>query len=165
VLLPVVKELEAKGFREYWKAKRLPLIKRSQRELSNFVHRFQPGEEIEFMLGPGQAPDSITLYLCTFASPHGIKLCGRRYISDVMFSKETTLGIAIHEMFHPPYDAKSLEHELVKLEADPLLKQAFKTKNPQYGYPTMRGFIEENVVEAIALFICQKLGLEKNPLA
>jgi hypothetical protein len=29
----------------------------------------------------------------------------------------------------------------------------------------MEGFIEENIVEAMAIFICHKLGLEKEPFA
>jgi hypothetical protein len=164
LLLPVVRELEARGLREYWLTKRLPLLEWSRRELSRFVRRFQLRDEIEYMLGPGQAPGSITLYLCTFAAPHGIKLCGSRYISDIAFPKEATLHAAIHEMFHPPYDARNLESELAELGADSLLKRAFETKDPKYGYPTMTGFIEENVVEAMALFICERIGLEKDPL-
>ncbi len=165
LLIPVVKELETKGFREYWRTNRLHLIERSRRMLSRFVHKFQLQGEIEFMLGPGQAPDRITLYLCSFASPHGIKVCGSRYIADISFPKEFIVSTAIHEMFHPPYDAESLRQELIALAADPLLKRAFETKDPKYGYSTMNGFIEENVVEAMALFISQKLGLEKDPLA
>lgn len=164
LLLPVVRELEAKGFREYWLTNRLPLLERSRRELNRFVHRFELQDEIEYMLGSRQAIDSIALYLCTFAAPHGIKLCGPRYISDVAFPKEATLHTAIHEMFHPPYDARNLENELTELGMDPLLKHAFETKDPKYGYPTMTGFIEENVVEAMALSICQRIGLGEDPL-
>ncbi|MFC1713807.1 hypothetical protein ACFL6S_09070 [Candidatus Poribacteria bacterium] len=164
LLLPVVRELEAKGFREYWLTNRLPLLEEARRELSRFVYEFELQDEIEYMLGPGQTIDSITLYLCTFAAPHGIKLCGPCYISDVAFPKAATLSAAIHEMFHPPYDANNLENELAKLGMDPLLKHAFETKDPKYGYPTMTGFIEENVVEAMALSICQRIGLGEDPL-
>jgi len=164
LLLTVIKELETKGFREYWKKERLPLIKRSQRQFRSYANKYHIDDEIEFMLGIGQAPESITVYLCTFAAPHGIKICGPRYLTDIVFPKEISLGIAIHEMFHPPYNAKNLEKELQRLGNDPLLKHAFETKDPRFGYPTMEGFIEENVVEAMAIFICHKLGLEKDPL-
>ena len=163
-LLPVIKELESKGFRDYWQEERLPMIKKEQKQLSTFARKFQLNKEIELMLGKGQAPESITVYLCSFAAPHGIKICGPKYISDIAFSMETTLGIAVHEMFHPPYDAKNLERELEQLGNDPLLQHTFKTKDPKYGYPTMTGFIEENVVEAMAIFICHKIGLEHDPL-
>jgi hypothetical protein len=164
-LLPVVRELEIKGFREYWQKERLPQIKRTQRQFRSFANRFHLDHEIEEMLGLGQTLESITVYLCTFAAPHGIKVCGPQYITDVVFSKETSLGIAVHEMFHPPYNAKNLEKELQRLGDDPLLKHAFETKDPRFGYSTMEDFIEENVVEAMAIFICHKLGIEKDPLA
>lgn len=163
-LIPVIQEVEGNGFRSYWEEERLPVIHMKQRQLRTYARKFQLDEEIELMLGEGQAPESITVYLCSFAAPHGIKICGPKYISDVAFSLETTLGIAVHEMFHPPYDARNLEVELTRLGNDPLLQHAFKTKDPKYGYPTMTGFIEENVVEAMAIFICHKIGLEEDPL-
>ncbi len=164
LLIPVIEELESKGFREYWKKERLPLIKKLQRQFHSYAKRFRIDQEIEFMLGIGQAPESITVYLCTFAAPHGIKVCGPKYLTDIVFPKEASLGIAIHEMFHPPYNAKNFEKELQRLSDDPLLKHSFETKDPKFGYPEMEGFIEECVVEAMAIFICQKLGLEKDPL-
>lgn len=163
-LIPVIQELEENGFRSYWKQEKLPAIKKKQRQLRTYATRFHLDKEIEQMLGKGQAPESITVYLCAFAAPHGIKICGPKYVSDITFSKDTTLGIAVHEMFHPPYNARNLESELTRLGNDPLLQHAFKTKDPKYGYPTMTGFIEENVVEAMAIFISHKIGLEKDPL-
>jgi hypothetical protein len=62
------------------------------------------------------------------------------------------------------HDARNLESELAELGVDSLLKRAFEAKDPKYGYPTMTGFIEENVVEAMALFTCERIGLEADPL-
>ena len=164
-ILPVVKEVESMGFREYWERERLPLIKQGQDELYQFIGQFPLEDEIEGMLGHGKAPRRIILYLCTFAAPHGMKLHGARFISDVSYSKEDTLGmIAIHELFHPPYNAKQLSEELDALGEDPLLKRAFAEKDPQYGYLTMGSFIEENVVEAMTLSIGEKLGWETDPM-
>lgn len=165
VFLPVLNELKAQNFRDYWESERLPLIKKYKNKLHTFVKKVQIGNEIEVMLGPGSTLESITVYVCTFAAPHGIKLCGPKYITDVQFPQEITVGTAVHEMFHPPYDAKSLE-ELEHVGKDPLLVRAFEIKNPLYGYSTMEAFIEENVVEAMALFVCRKIGLGgkyKNP--
>ena len=163
-IIPVLQELEGNGFCSYWQKERFPDIKKKQRQLRSYANKFHLDLEIEGMLGRGQAPESITVYLCSFAAPHGIKICGPKYISDIAFSMDTTLGIAIHEMFHPPYDAKNLQRELEILGNDPLLQHSFQTKDPKYGYPSMTGFIEENVVEAMAIYICHKIGLEKDPL-
>lgn len=165
MLLPAVQAVEAAGFREYWCRERRPLIRRAQRELEAFAGRHELGAAIGAMLGPGARFDRITVYLCTLAAPHGIKVDGPNFISDVSFGCQTTLGIAVHEMFHPPYDAGQLADELAALAEDPLIKHAFETKDPRYGYPTMDGFLEENVVEAMAISICHRLGLESDPLA
>ena len=165
LLLPVIKELETIGFRDYWKKERLPRIKQMQRQFHSFANKFNLDQEVGAMLGTGQALESMTVYLCTFAAPHGIKVCGPRYITDVAYSKETSTSIAIHEMFHPPYNSKNLADELHRLGADPLLQHSFEKNDPKFGYSTMEGFIEENVVEAMAIYICHKLGLEKDPLA
>jgi hypothetical protein len=164
LLKSVVIELESNGFRDYWKSERYPLILGPQRELQAFIKKFQLDREIEFMLGQGCSPEEIAVFVCTFAAPHGIKICGPRVISDASFRKETTLAVVIHEMFHPPYDLSHLQEAILALGEDPLLKRTFRTKDPKYGYPTMEGFIEENVVEAMALFICQRLGLVKDQM-
>lgn len=163
-LIPVIQELEKNDFRKYWQEEKLPAIKKKQHQLHKYANQFHLDVEIEGMLGNGQAPESITVYLCSFAAPHGIKICGPKYISDIAFSMETTLGIAVHEMFHPPYSARNLQTELERLGNDPLLQHSFNSKDPKYGYPSMTGFIEENVVEAMAIFICHKIGLEEDPL-
>ena len=165
LLVPVLQELETKGFRDYWKKERLPRIIQMQRQFQAFADKFDLDQQIESMLGIGQALEGITVYLCTFAAPHGIKICGPRYITDVVFSKESSFGIAIHEMFHPPYNAQNLAIELQRLGDDPLLKHSFEKNDPRFGYSTMKGFIEENVVEAMAIFLCHKLGLENEPLS
>ncbi|NLG71433.1 MAG: hypothetical protein GX495_05255 [Chloroflexi bacterium] len=163
-IVPVIRELERLGFREYWRSERLPLVESVLQDLKRFAAQFRLEEEIENMLGRGQAPDRITAYLCTFAAPHGIKICGPRYIADVRFPRETVIGVAVHEMFHPPYNAGRLKEELQALGEDPLLAESFRSQNPDYAYRTMEGFIEENVVEAMAISICHRLNLEPDPM-
>ncbi len=164
LLIPIIKDLEALRFHDYWKKERLPIIKKIQRQFRTIANQCELDSEIELMLGKGNSPEDITVYLCSFSAPHGIKICGPRYITDIKFPMEVSLGIAVHELFHPPYNAKNLIIELQSLENDPLLQHAFKTKDPRFGYPTMPGFIEENVVEAMALSVCHKVGLEKDPI-
>ncbi|MGZ9583015.1 hypothetical protein [Paenibacillus marinisediminis] len=120
-------------------------------------------KEINHMLGPSSQIDHIVLYLCSYAAPHGIKIAGPRFISDVSYRNEITLGIAIHEMFHPPYRVEQLDHHFDKLKHEPELLTAFNKQKERFGYTKIEGFIEENVVEAMGLYICEKIGLEKDP--
>jgi hypothetical protein len=162
-LIPVLVELENMGFREYWLKEKKPLINEKKGQLEPFVETYSLDKEIAAMLGAGRAPEEIILYLCTFAAPHGIKVFGPRYIADVSFQNESILLIAIHEMFHPPYDQREVQASLDLLASDPFIHLAFEKKDPKYGYPEMDGFLEENVVEAMSLFIAQKVGLEPDP--
>jgi hypothetical protein len=103
-LLPVVGALEEAGFRRYWSEERLPLVEESARRLHEIDREVDLNGLIASMLGIAEVDEElIRLYLCSFAAPHGIRISGRAYISDVRFSPETTLRIAIHEMFHPPF--------------------------------------------------------------
>ena len=61
------------------------------------------------------------------------------------------------DMLGETYGGLLTDHHLI-------LRHAFETKDPRFGYATMAGFIEENVVEAMAIFICHKIGLEKDPI-
>ena len=162
-LIPVIAELENMGFQEYWTSEKEPAILEKKAELQPYVETYSLDKEIASMLGAGRAPEEITLYLCTFAAPHGIKVFGPRYIADVSFKNESILLIAIHEMFHPPYDEQAVQESLDLLASDPFIRLAFEKKDPKFGYPEMDGFLEENVVEAMSLFIAQKVGLESDP--
>lgn len=159
LLVPVIAEVEAAGFRAYWQAECLPQIERYRAELQTIVDEFNLAGEIEWWLGSGQAPESVTLYLGSLAAPHGIKICGPRYISDVSFDQKDTLTIALHEMFHPPYNAGNLADELQTIGAEPFFRQAHAAQNPKYRYASIEGFIEENVVEAMSILSAVKLGL------
>jgi hypothetical protein len=161
----VAREVEMHDFGDYWKKQYLPKIQVRKEELSRWLIQYELDSEIESMLGLGRAPESITLYLSGLTEPHGIRISGLRFITGVSNSNEVVFGNLIHEMFHPPYDRQHLQEDGSVLEDDPLLKESFRTKKPQYGYPTMCGFIEENIVEAMAVFVAVKLGLEKDPMS
>lgn len=162
-ILPVLAELENMGFRDYWINEWLPRIDQKKKELTSFVQQSNSNEKISAMFGMEYAPEEVTLYLCAFASPHGIKVFGTRYIADISYPLETIFMIAIHEIFHPPYDFVQVQHVLDQIAADPFIKLAFEKTDPQYGYIEMESFLEENVVEAMALFIAQQTGLELDP--
>ncbi len=165
LLAVVAREVEMQDFGDYWQEQYLPKIQARQDELSRWLIQYELGSEIESMVGLGRAPESITLYLCGLTKPHGIRITGPRFITDVSFSNEIIFSNLIHEMFHPPYDRQQLEKDVSTLEQDPLVIESFRTKKPQYGYPTMFGFIEENIVEAMAVSVTTRLGLEKDPMS
>lgn len=165
-LLPeIIGSLEHIGFKDHWHKHKQPYLLQKGEEIAAFSSRYSVFAEINQMLGPASKIDQIVLYLCSYAAPHGIKIAGPRYISDVSFTMEFTLGVSIHEMFHPPYRIGELDPLFSRLLLAPVLLAAFDKQKERYGYSTMEGFIEENVVEAMSLFIWEKIGLEKDPYA
>ncbi|MCR8645489.1 hypothetical protein NV379_22895 [Paenibacillus sp. N1-5-1-14] len=161
----IILELEKIGFKEFWYEHKQPLLLDKIEKITSLVDQHSIFDEINDMLGPTSNIDEIILYLCSYAAPHGIKIVGPRFISDVSYPTEITLSIAIHEMFHPPYRIEQLNERFNDLKVDPKLIDAFDKQKERFGYKTIEGFIEENVVEAMALYICEKIGLEKDPFA
>ena len=164
LLVEVLKDIEQTDFREEWLRQRLPRINSKKHEIMEFANNFHINDEIENLLGIKKNNNDIILYLCSLAYPHGIKICGSKFISDIRYSKQFTLRIAIHELFHPPYNTKNIEYELQCLAKDNLIEKAFKSQLPNFAYSNIIGFIEENVVEAMELFISKKIGLVHDEL-
>ncbi len=168
-LLPVVDELEELGFRSWWEEERLPLVREAGRSLEAYLDglTLDLGGAVREMLGADPAGDGgpVTVYICSFARPHGMRITGKRFITDMTYPHESTLRIAIHEMFHPPYRLDEVEEEAQALIDDPLFQESFRTKNPSFGYSTETSFLEENVVEAMELHVSRRAGLIADPLA
>ncbi|QOR35955.1 hypothetical protein IMX26_03800 [Clostridium sp. 'deep sea'] len=159
--LPIIKDLERVNFKEYWLTNRLPLIKAKKTELNSYLLNFDLGELISSFVEFKE--DICTVYLCSFARPHGIKLCGPSFISDYSYKKESTISIAAHEMFHPPYNYEHVKDYVDILAKNDLIVEAFKNQNPNSGYYTLDDFIEENIVEALGVYVCYMLNIEKEP--
>ena len=163
VMVPVLAELENMGFREYWLEEKRPTILEKQAEIRQFVEETKLDKEIAALLGAGRAPEEMTIYLCAFAAPHGTKVFGPRYISDLRFPLIPALLTAAQELFRPPYDFITLQETLDRLAADPFLKLAFEKKDPRYGYPDIYSYLSESVTQAMTLYIAHKCGLEPDP--
>ncbi|MCL2344198.1 MAG: hypothetical protein FWC62_09970 [Firmicutes bacterium] len=106
-----------------------------------------------------------TVFLCSFAAPHGIKLCGNNLISDISYPDDTILSNVTHELFHPPYDLNAVRESVLALAEKPWVAEAFANQNPNSGYVSMEGFIEENIVEALGVYVVVQLGVKMDPFA
>src|SRR5262249_40522103 len=104
--------------------------------------------------------DKITVYMLTFSQPHGIKIIGTRFLTDIAWPFEIVVRNAVHEMMHPPYrqegDAE-LNAVIEALGKDAFLKNKVEHHNPSFGYNTLDGFFEEDCVQALEQLINEKL--------
>ena len=158
----IMNDLESLGFREYWRREMEPFLKIRCRELQEFVNRYD-FEDMFKTLKPA-LPDNVNVYICTFHRPHSTKinLVGDVILSD-FYSNETTLMILIHELFHPPYVIGEVSESLRELSEKPWVIEAFENQNENCRYSQMDYFLEENIVEALGIYIAYKLGIEKEP--
>lgn len=168
VLAPVADELEALGLRERWSTLHLPQVRADIARLESFVGSFDfdLGQAVADMLGRGgsEVDEEIRVYICSYAAPHGIKLCGKQFITQPNLDPHRVIQTAIHEMFHPPYRSEALQTELAGLIADPLFQDCWRRKDPVFGYNTELGFLEENVVEAITVLLGERAGVVPDPV-
>jgi len=159
-VLIFLKEIQ---FESYWKKYILPKVNETIRLIRGELPKYNITGEVEAHLGFKLPSHKITAYILYFSRPHGIKITGTRYLTNVAWPLEVVLRNAIHEMMHSPYDLAS-DNELKKviylLKKDDFLMDKVLNHNPSYGYNSFETFIEEDCVQALEQIINEKLEIE-----
>ncbi len=163
-LKTVMNFLITSDFAGYWEKNILPKVVKNIDEIVNEgIANYDIVPEIEKYLGHKLGEDQIILYLIYFAKPHGMKIAGTQYITDISNDFEAILANAIHEMMHPPFSAENPRFTAAraKLVDDAFFQKNFANRNASYGYPTYEGFLEENCADALEVVIREKFDLIK----
>jgi len=149
VIIPLLEILENADFKDFWETERLPLLTKRCEELNEFMeqqnlnelmNRFVTFDNLDF-----------NVYLCSFVSPHGHRLCDNTMVSDYIYDNDTTLLVVTHEPFHPPYDYKKVQSAVDKLANMPWVKAAYKSQSAGDRYYPIKEYIEENIVTALGI--------------
>ncbi|NIM57355.1 MAG: hypothetical protein GTO16_00215 [Candidatus Aminicenantes bacterium] len=159
-VLIFLKEIQ---FEFYWKKYILPKINETIKQIRGELPKYNIIDEVEAHLGFKLPSRKITAYILYFSKPHGIKITGTRYLTNVAWPLEVVLRNAIHEMMHSPYDLASdieLKKVISLLKKDKFLMDKVLNHNPSYGYNSFEAFIEEDCVQALEQIINEKLDLE-----
>ena len=108
---------------------------------------------------------TITVILLAFSKPHGMSLDNQRFLQAVDYDVTTTVRIAAHEMLHPPFAMNGPVGLAVRevLANDELVMRIVRDHDPQFGYTTLEGLVDEDIVEALDQIISEKLGVARNP--
>ncbi|MCL2405605.1 MAG: hypothetical protein FWC92_08670 [Defluviitaleaceae bacterium] len=155
IIIPFLKELEDIGFTKYWDETVKPILEQRCITLNRYLENFNIASEVNKLM-PFNDLD-INMWVCAFARPYGAKLCGYNMIGDYTWPDETILSTITHEMFHPPYDHDTVSDAVNTLGAMPWVVCAYENQTPGSEYKPMSGFIEENVVEALGIYILSKM--------
>jgi hypothetical protein len=107
----------------------------------------------------------IEIVLLQFSKPHGIKVQGQTFLQAIDYDTATTVRIAAHEMLHPPVpmDGKAAKAALAVLARDPLIPRIVRDHDPRWGYTSLEGLLDEDLVQALDQLISEALGVARNP--
>lgn len=108
---------------------------------------------------------TIEVVLLQFSKPHGIKVQGQTFLQAADYDTATTVRIAAHEMLHPPFDERgpAAQAALEIFGRDPLINTIVHDHDPQWGYRTLEGMLNEDLVQALDQLISEALGVARNP--
>ncbi len=152
-------------FETYWNENIKPKAEKRISEIKEKLPQFNVIPEIEKKLGKPLESNSIQVYMLYYSQPHGIRITGTRFLTDTAWSFSIVMRNAIHEMMHPPYDMENdtVQAFLNTVKKDSTFQNAFKNRNPAYGYNTEEGLIEEDIVQFTEQIINEKFGIQVNP--
>lgn len=107
----------------------------------------------------------IQIVLLQFCKPHGIKVQGQTFLQAADYDTATTVRIAAHEMLHPPVpmDGPAASAALAALARDPLMVKIVRDHDPRWGYTTLKGMLDEDLVQALDQLISEALGVGRHP--
>jgi hypothetical protein len=158
--------LRAAGFEDYWRREIAPRIEDRCRGLDVELAPYDVVAEVERVLGAPHPAAEYTVYVLCYTRPHGVALMDRAFLTDHTWSREVVVRAAAHELMHPPYDLdgeEGLRDAIGSLAADPLLRVRFDGHDPDYGYNTFDGYIEEGCVRALDQLVAERLGVARDP--
>ncbi|MFA6116091.1 MAG: hypothetical protein WC729_19000 [Sphingomonas sp.] len=107
----------------------------------------------------------IQIVLLQFCKPHGIKVQGQMFLQSAEYDTATTVRIAAHEMLHPPVrmDGPAATAALAIFGRDPLITKIVREHDPRWGYTSLEGMLNEDLVQALDQLISEALGVARNP--
>jgi hypothetical protein len=109
--------------------------------------------------------NKIEVLLLHYNRPYGIRVHGQRFATFHGWDEADTLRIAVHEMFHPPFDRNNpdLRRAGARIAIDPLINNIIETADPSWGYSSLGSIVDEDSTQALDMVVSLKLGLDRDP--
>jgi hypothetical protein len=117
----------------------------------------------EEVLGRRLDVPSVTAYVMAYGAPHGVRVQGWRFLTDISYPAKVLVRTAMHELLHPPFKREGeLDRLLDELAADPWFQRLVREHNPSFGYTRPEGLIEEDCATAIDIYNAERRGLQSD---
>lgn len=152
------------GFREWWAREFKPTIDARAAGLRRELSRYDVLGEQRRLTGR-DGGDAIEVIVLHFSEPHGIRIQGQRFLTHASYPAEIVLRNAAHEPLHPMLDLSDPRVRALvdHLGDDPLIASAVARHDPSYGYNSVAGLAEEDVVQALEQIVSERLGFADDP--
>jgi hypothetical protein len=158
-LLAVLAGLRTAGLADWWAEHAEPGLQLRCGELRDSLAGYDLVPLVEQCTGVRFGARTVELCVLRWAAPHGIRVTGTRFLTDVRYHADTVLNIAVHELLHPPWPpGHPVKRRLDALAADPFLAARFASRDPVAGYNTWAGYAEEDAAQALDQFLNTQLG-------
>jgi hypothetical protein len=108
---------------------------------------------------------TLEIVILRFCKPYGIRVTGQRFLTHPSYPAETQLRVAAHEVFHPPFDVEDWRFvaRFARLRDDPWMRSIVETHNPQFGYNSFDGLINEDSTQALDQIVSERMGFGREP--
>jgi hypothetical protein len=158
-LAAVLADLRTAGLADWWAERAEPGLQRRCGELRDSLAGYDLVPLVEQCTGVRFSARTVELCVLRWAAPHGIRVTGTRFLTDVRYDADRVLNIAVHELLHPPWPpGHPVKRRLDALAADPFLAARFARRDPAAGYNTWAGYAEEDAAQALDQFLNTQLG-------
>ncbi|MBU8900345.1 hypothetical protein KRR26_32530 [Corallococcus sp. M34] len=152
--------LQRIDFSRIWRAEYLPQVEQAIAQLGAQVAAHDVVGWDEDVLGRALHVEELNAHVLKFAKPHGIRVTGWNFLTDLTYPLSVTVKTALHELLHPPFKREgAIDARLTALEADPYFQRLVREHDPAFGYTTAQGLTEEDCAEAIDVFVSERQGL------
>jgi hypothetical protein len=162
IIFSYLKEINFEG---YWKQNILPKVETKINEIKPDLPKYDVIKENEYYLGFNLQSDTITVYMLYYSQPHGIKITGTRFLTDIAWPFNILLRTAVHEMMHPPYDFtndEEIKNLINSFGKDEFLMDKVLHHNPSFGYNSLEGLFEEDCVQRLTRLINEKFNIPRD---
>jgi hypothetical protein len=152
------------GFDAWYASEVMPLLEPAIAANLQAVSAYDIIPEQARLLGTPLSPQ-IDIIIVRFAQPYGIRILGQRFIAYYGWDADIQLRVAAHEIFHPPFDREDPEilSRLASLEADPWMQSIVTNHNPDFGYNSFMGVVNEDSTQALDQIVSERIGVARDP--
>src|SRR6185503_15554726 len=127
------------GFSADWKALMGRAASGGLDSLRADLARFDVLGEQSRLIGHELQQGRIEVILLHFSRPHGIRIQGGRFLTNIGYPASVVLRNAAHEPLHPPYNASDprLAKAVAEFSNDALIARIVRDHDPSFGYNTV----------------------------